>query len=91
MNKSDTSNRSDQSDQVLKRLNWIAAVRHLPVGEAGLRDLLDRIVIDVRSVCTLVESDQSDTSDRSDSKRPPIPPHGGYRTLKHSPVGAIGL
>jgi restriction system protein len=83
--------------KVVKRLEWIAKLSNetypggLPGDVQGLRTLLNRIVLDVRAVCALLEprqeSDMSELSDKSDGRRRQekpglIPTHGGYRNLR---------
>jgi restriction system protein len=83
--------------KVVKRLEWIAKLSNetylgrLPGDVEGLRTLLNRIVLDVRVACALLErgraSDRSDLSDESDERRRQerpglIPTHGGYRNLR---------
>ncbi len=73
----------------LKRLEWIARLTPencpggLPKDDRGWRNLVNRIVKDVRQV--VKESDRSDSSDKSDL----IPQHGGYRNLKCFQVSEI--
>jgi restriction system protein len=87
--------REDSTAQkVVKRLEWIAKLSKetypggLPGDVQGLRTLLNRIVLDVRAACALLEpgkgSDMSELSDKSDKKKRPglIPTHGGYRNLR---------
>lgn len=97
MSASDKSDRPDFSGGALKKLEWIAKLSNetypggLPGDVQGLRTLLNRIVLDVRAACALLEggqeSDMSDLSDRSDGRRRKerpglIPTHGGYRNLR---------
>jgi restriction system protein len=97
MSASDKSDRSDFSGGALKKLEWIAKLSNetypggLPGNVEGLRTLLNRIVLDVRAACALLEpgqgsdmSDLPDSSDRSDKRKRPglIPTHGGYRNLR---------
>jgi restriction system protein len=88
-------------DQARQRLEWIAKLSKancpggLPTTAEQVRGLLNRIVLDVRAACRLLEearllSDQSDRSDRSDQGRPGLmPPHGGYRRLRSFQVAEI--
>lgn len=75
----------------LKQLEWIARLSgkapDAPTDERGLRDLLNRIVLDVRRV--LREAEASDKSDRSDRSDKIIPAHGGYRRLKSFQVATL--
>jgi len=96
MSASDKSDRLDFPDGALKKLEWIAKLSNetypggLPGDVEGLRTLLNRIVLDVRAACALLEpgqgsgmSDLSDKSDERKRKRPGlIPTHGGYRNLR---------
>ena len=97
MSASDKSDSSDFSGGALKKLEWIAKLSNetypggLPSDIEGLRTLLNRIVLDVRAACALLEgeqvpdmSDLSDKSERSDKRNRPglIPTHGGYRNLR---------
>ena len=92
-----TSDRSDLCDGVLQKLEWIAKVSNetypggLPSDVEGMRKLLNRIVVEVRSVCALLTQDtassSSDKSDKSDERKKRekpglIPTHGGYRNLR---------
>lgn len=94
---SDRSDLSDLSDGILQKLEWIAKLSNetypggLPGDVEGLRTLLNRIVLDVRAACVLLErgqaSDRSDLSDKSDGRRRQesrglISTHGGYRNLR---------
>jgi len=90
--------RDDSTVQkAVKRLEWIAKLSNetypggLPGDVGGMRTLLNRIVLDVRAACALLEpgqgSDRSDLSDKSDGRRRQekpglIPTHGGYRNLR---------
>lgn len=94
---SDSSDKSDWPDSILQKLEWIAKLSNetypggLPGDVEGLRTLMNRIVLDVRAACVLLErgqaSDRSDLSDKSDGRRKQespglIPTHGGYRNLR---------
>jgi len=74
----------------LQRLEWIANLSRkncpggVPTNDRAWRDLVNRIVKDVRQV--LLESDRSDRSDRSDGL---LPKHGGYRKLRGFQVASI--
>jgi len=90
--------REDSTVQkALKRIEWIAKLSKqtypggLPGNVEGLRTMLNRIVLDVRAACALLEpgqgSDMSDLSGKSDGRRRQerpglIPTHGGYRNLR---------
>lgn len=67
----------------LKKLEWIARLsqetKGLPSDEQGLRELLNRIVVDVRQVLREAEEPQEEL----------IPVHGGYRQLKAFQVAEI--
>ena len=69
----------------LKRLEWIALLTQstpdLPSDEHGLRELLNRIVRDVRVVISEVEKDEFSIR--------LIPKHGGYRKLRGFQVAEI--
>jgi len=97
MSASDKSDRLDFPDGALKKLEWIAKLSNetypggLPGNVEGLRTLPNRIVLDVRAACALLEpgqgSDMSDLSDKSDGRRRQekpglIPTYGGYRNLR---------
>ncbi|MEM9158423.1 MAG: four helix bundle suffix domain-containing protein [Verrucomicrobiota bacterium] len=77
----------------LTQLHWIAQLTPetcpggVPTDEQGWRDLVNRIVKDVRQV--LRESDMSDPSEKSDSKHALLPKHGGYRRLRGFQVSEI--
>jgi len=91
--------------KALKRIDWIAKLSKetcpggVPSDKEGMRTLLNRIVLDVRAACGVLEkaqntvlSDMSDLSDRSDGKRKSpglIPTHGGYRNLRSFQVSEI--
>jgi restriction system protein len=90
---SDRSDKSDWSDSILQKLEWIAKLSNetypggLPGDAEGLRTLLNRIVLDVRAACALLTqntaSSSSDKSDERKRKKPGlIPTHGGYRNLR---------
>lgn len=87
--------------EALQKLDWIAKLSKdtcpagVPAQPDAVRELLNRIVEDVRGACTLL-SDGSDLSARSDGKgkkreKSPglIPTHGGYRNLKGFQVSEI--
>lgn len=95
---------SETVTKALQQLDWIAKLSKetlpggLPSDEAGLRTLLNRIVLDVRAACGVLEkaqeSDESDLSDGSDERRKRnspglIPTHGGYRNLRSFQVSEI--
>lgn len=80
------------------KLEWIAKLSKntypggLPASIEEWRDLVNRIVLDVREVhAALVRQVESDKSDRSDQNYPArlIPVHGGYRNLKSFQVAEI--
>jgi len=83
----------------LKKLEWIANLTPencpggVPADEQGWRDLVNRIVLEVRTV--LKESDKSDGSDSSDRSDPSdstgglLPKHGGYRKLRGFQVASL--
>jgi four helix bundle suffix protein len=91
-------NKSNPASDALQKLDWIAKLSKdacppgVPENPEAVRELLNRIVSDVRGVCRLL-SDLSDRSDVSDKKREDgpglIPTHGGYRNLKSFQVAEI--
>ncbi len=83
----------------LNPLQWIARLSPgncpggLPADDAAWRDLVNRIVKDVRRVLSEAsdssdKSDKSDSSDQSDSAGL-IPKHGGYRRLRSFQVASL--
>lgn len=86
----------DRLEKARQKLAWIAALSKetcpegVPDDQERVRELLNRIVMDVRAACGLLEevSDKSDTSDRSD-KPGLIPVHCGYRHLRSFRVSEI--
>ncbi len=78
----------------LKELEWIARLSgkapNAPTDEQGLRELLNRIVLDVRRVLREAgQSDGSEESDESNKSDKLIPAHGGYRRLKSFQVATL--
>jgi four helix bundle suffix protein len=82
----------------LQKLDWIAKLSKdscaagVPEDPEAVRELLNRIVKDVRAVVALLSdtSDRSDLSDNKSKERPGlIPTHGGYRNLKSFQVAEI--
>lgn len=83
----------------LERLTWIARLSrndpNAPTDEPGLRELLNRIVLDVGRVLEEAKieesgrSDRSDVSDKSDRSNTLIQAHGGYRHLRSFQVAEI--
>lgn len=86
-------------EKAWQKLAWIAGLsketcpKGVPDDPACVRELLNRIVLDVRAARGLLagESDKPDSSDRSDKSDKPglIPAHGGYRRLKSFQVSEI--
>lgn len=78
--------------QALHKLQWIAKLSKetspagVPDDPEAVRKLLNRIVIDVNSVCKLLTQIQEQKPADSESL---IPVHGGYRTLKGFQVAEI--
>lgn len=79
-----------------QKLEWIAKLSSktcpdgVPEDPETVRGLLNRIVEDVRSACSLL-SDGSDVSDEKGERTSPglIPAHGGYRNLRGFQVSEI--
>ena len=90
--------RNETISKALEKLDWIAKLSKencpggAPDNVEDMRVLLNRMVLDVREACALLEnrtflSDKSNESDRSVKKL--IPTHGGYRNLRSFQVAEI--